>query len=286
MSTRGWARFAIAQRQIVAIARALVRRGQGHLHGRADLVADPDRKPTGCSTSCARFRQRASPSSSSATGSRRCLRFRAASPCFATASSSASIPTEGMTPVAAYRADDRQDVRPNRQRQGPRAVAGRSEGRGPDPRTATIDDVSLTIRRGETLGSDRPARAPAAPSWRCRSSACCGPTAARSRSTASPLDLHSNRDAIRAGIGYLSEDRLSLGLIQPQSIADNLVLPVLDKILDRGLISYGKKEALVAHWIDDLAIKIGRADRCDLDAFGRQSAARRHRQMAGGRASS
>ena len=73
-----------------------------------------------------------------------------------------------------------------------------------------------------------------------------------------PLDLRSNRDAIRAGIGYLSEDRLSLGLIQPQSIADNLVLPVLDKILDHGLISMRKKAALVGRWVDDLAIKIGR----------------------------
>ena len=46
------------------------------------------------------------------------------------------------------------------------------------------------------------------------------------------LSSNSNRDAIRAGIGYLSEDRLSLGLIQPQSVADNLVMPVLDKILE------------------------------------------------------
>ena len=72
-----------------------------------------------------------------------------------------------------------------------------------------------------------------------------------------PLDLRSNRDAIRAGIGYLSEDRLSLGLIQPQSIADNLVLPVLDKILNRGLISAQIKQALVRRWVDDLAIKVG-----------------------------
>ena len=72
------------------------------------------------------------------------------------------------------------------------------------------------------------------------------------------LDLRSNRDAIRAGIGYLSEDRLSLGLIQQQSIADNTVLPVLDKILDHGMISSSKKDALVSHWIDELAIKIGR----------------------------
>ena len=60
-----------------------------------------------------------------------------------------------------------------------------------------------------------------------------------------PVDLRSNRDAIRAGIGYLSEDRLSLGLIQPQSIADNLVLPVLDKILERGLISHAEEAGLV-----------------------------------------
>jgi simple sugar transport system ATP-binding protein len=72
-----------------------------------------------------------------------------------------------------------------------------------------------------------------------------------------PLDLRSNRDAIRAGIGYLSEDRLSLGLIQPQSIADNLVLTVLDKILNRGLISAQIKQALVRRWVDDLAIKVG-----------------------------
>jgi simple sugar transport system ATP-binding protein len=72
-----------------------------------------------------------------------------------------------------------------------------------------------------------------------------------------PLNLQSNRDAIHAGIGYLSEDRLSLGLIQPQSIADNLVLPVLDKILEHGLISAKKKQAVVSRWIEDLNIKIG-----------------------------
>jgi simple sugar transport system ATP-binding protein len=71
-----------------------------------------------------------------------------------------------------------------------------------------------------------------------------------------PVRSNSNRDAIRAGIGYLSEDRLSLGLIQAQSIADNMVIPVLHKILDRGLISYTKKSHLVGRWIDELAIKV------------------------------
>src|SRR6185295_10701575 len=75
-----------------------------------------------------------------------------------------------------------------------------------------------------------------------------------------PFDLRSNRDAVRAGIGYLSEDRLSLGGIQPQSIADNLVLPVLDKIVEREIISSKKKLRLVTRWVEDLAIKVGHTD--------------------------
>jgi simple sugar transport system ATP-binding protein len=37
-----------------------------------------------------------------------------------------------------------------------------------------------------------------------------------------------------------------------------MVLPVLDRILDRGLISPRKQETLVARWVADLAIRIGR----------------------------
>lgn len=75
-----------------------------------------------------------------------------------------------------------------------------------------------------------------------------------------PLRLHSNRDAIRAGIAYVSEDRLSLGLVQPQSIADNTVVTVLDRLLGPGkLLSPKKKKRLVDDWIDRLRVKIGAA---------------------------
>lgn len=76
-----------------------------------------------------------------------------------------------------------------------------------------------------------------------------------------PLRMSSNRDAVAAGIAYVSEDRLALGLVQPQSIADNLVLPVLRKITGRDkLISRRKKADLVAKWLLELAIKIGRPE--------------------------
>jgi simple sugar transport system ATP-binding protein len=73
-----------------------------------------------------------------------------------------------------------------------------------------------------------------------------------------PLRLASNRDAVAHGIAYVSEDRLALGLIQPQSIADNAVLAVLRRISGAaGLLSSRQKDATVDHWIAELAVKIG-----------------------------
>lgn len=118
-------------------------------------------------------------------------------------------------------------------------------------------DVSFTMRQGETvgltglLGSGRTELALSIFGMN-------RPESGRLVLEGAELRLRSNRDAIRAGIGYLSEDRLSLGLIQPQSVADNMVLPVLDNIIDHGMISARKKHALVAHWVGELAIKIGR----------------------------
>lgn len=76
-----------------------------------------------------------------------------------------------------------------------------------------------------------------------------------------PLVMNSNREAIAAGIAYVSEDRLSLGLIQPQSIADNTAITVLHKLLDgMGLLSPARRNGLVDEWIGKLRVKIGHRD--------------------------
>jgi simple sugar transport system ATP-binding protein len=75
------------------------------------------------------------------------------------------------------------------------------------------------------------------------------------------LSLGSNREAIRAGIAYVSEDRLQLGLVQPQSIGDNTAAAVLDNLLDAAhLIAPRKRDALIHEWVQNLAIKIGKPD--------------------------
>ncbi len=124
-------------------------------------------------------------------------------------------------------------------------------------RPGQFEDISFTVRRGETLGITGllgAGRTELALSL-------FGMLKPRSGSVTlegKPVRFSSNRDAIKAGIAYLSEDRLSLGLIQPQSIADNLAIASLDRIKSGGFLSDERKRRLVAHWITELGVKIGR----------------------------
>lgn len=122
-----------------------------------------------------------------------------------------------------------------------------------------FQDISLTVRSGETvgitglLGAGRTELALALFGMST-------PDSGTITLNGSPVRFSSNRDAIKAGVAYLSEDRLSLGLIQPQSIADNLVIASLRKIRSAGFLSQARKESLVAKWIRELGVKIGRQE--------------------------
>ncbi len=71
-----------------------------------------------------------------------------------------------------------------------------------------------------------------------------------------PLQLRSNQDAIRAGIAYVSEDRLLLGLNLRQSIADNTAITMLDRLANGfGLVPQHRRSGLAAEWITRLGIK-------------------------------
>ncbi len=124
-------------------------------------------------------------------------------------------------------------------------------------RAGEFHDISLTIRQGEVVGLTGLIGAGRTELGQCLFGMT-RPDAGSIRLNGHPLKLRSNRDAVAAGIAYVSEDRLSLGLIQPQSIADNIVLTVLPGIsAANGLLSGAAKAGAVAHWIRELAIKIG-----------------------------
>ncbi|WP_185962252.1 sugar ABC transporter ATP-binding protein [Palleronia caenipelagi] len=127
-------------------------------------------------------------------------------------------------------------------------------------RHGQFEDISLTIRKGEVvgltglIGAGRTELAHAL-IGRTR------PDRGMVKLCGREIRPRNIREAISLGIAYVSEDRLSLGLIQPQSIADNISITVLDRILGGlGLISPAQKKVLVSHWIEDLAVKIGRPE--------------------------
>jgi simple sugar transport system ATP-binding protein len=72
-----------------------------------------------------------------------------------------------------------------------------------------------------------------------------------------PVQLHNNREAVRHGIGYVSEDCLTQGLIMEQSIYDNTIVTVFDQLhTSLGLLDHAKATELVDRLIHDLNIKV------------------------------
>jgi simple sugar transport system ATP-binding protein len=70
------------------------------------------------------------------------------------------------------------------------------------------------------------------------------------------LDLRSNQDAVKAGIAYVSEDRLTLGLNLKQSIADNVAITVLSRLVDAlGLVLLRSRSRLANSWVTRLGIR-------------------------------
>jgi len=70
------------------------------------------------------------------------------------------------------------------------------------------------------------------------------------------VTLRSNRDAIRHGIAYLAEDRLSHGLVVAQSIGANIIVSVLDTLKNAfGLLGHQATGDAVAHGVAELRIK-------------------------------
>ncbi len=132
------------------------------------------------------------------------------------------------------------------------------EGLGRDGEYADID---FTLRRGEVLGIVGllgAGRTELALTLFGMTS----PDRGTMRLEGQPLRLRSNRDALRAGIAYVSEDRLGLGVILKQAIADNVVLAVLKGLRGPlGLIPERARRTLAEDWVGRLAIKVPAVDR-------------------------
>jgi simple sugar transport system ATP-binding protein len=127
-------------------------------------------------------------------------------------------------------------------------------------RPGHYQDVSLDIRAGEILGLTGllgSGRTEFALSLFGLNPPASGDVRLRGK----PMALTTNRQAIDEGVAYVSEDRLTLGLVLEQPISSNTIVTILDKLANRfGLIEDATRRGVVRKWIDDLAIKVSDPD--------------------------
>jgi ribose transport system ATP-binding protein len=121
------------------------------------------------------------------------------------------------------------------------------------------DNVSFTLHRGEVLGlagllgSGRSALA--------RVIAGIEPaTGGEIRIKGQPVVLRKPSDAIAAGLALVPEARATQGIIAAHSVASNMVLAVLDRISDRGIVDRARAQAIADDMIQRLSIKTASRD--------------------------
>lgn len=118
-----------------------------------------------------------------------------------------------------------------------------------------VKDVSFEVRKGEILGlfglmgsgrtetvetifGDRPL------------------TGGKIFLEGKPVQIQSPKQAKQLGIGYIPSDRKAEGLFLQHSVATNISVNVLQRILGRNkLLDFSKERRLTEHWIQRLAIK-------------------------------
>ncbi len=71
------------------------------------------------------------------------------------------------------------------------------------------------------------------------------------------IPLTRNAEALRAGVAYVPEDRLTLGLILDQSVTANITLTMLKRLAGAfGLIAARARQIHVAKWVAELGIRV------------------------------
>lgn len=74
------------------------------------------------------------------------------------------------------------------------------------------------------------------------------------------VDFRSAKDAMNAGIAYVSEDRLGQSLVMDASILDNAVLPIVDKAARFGLYGRRRAQSLVSDWLARMKLRFASYD--------------------------
>jgi ribose transport system ATP-binding protein len=123
----------------------------------------------------------------------------------------------------------------------------------------TCRDIDLTLHAGEVLGI-----AGVVGSGREEVTRAVGgflpQTAGRLKIAGQTVQLTGPEQAVRLGIGTIPRERRIEGLVMFLSIAQNITLASLDRVMRGGMIDYGRERAVAAEWLKRLRIKAPNVD--------------------------
>jgi ribose transport system ATP-binding protein len=80
--------------------------------------------------------------------------------------------------------------------------------------------------------------------------------------------INSPEDAVKAGIGYLSEDRKRFGIVVQKTIAENSTLASLDRFMKGIFIDKKKENEITQKYVDSLATKTPSIDQLVVNLSG------------------
>lgn len=127
-------------------------------------------------------------------------------------------------------------------------------------RRGEYNDVNFSLHRGEILGLIGP-RGSGRTELALTLFGLNPPDSGKIFLEGREVTFRSNRDAIRQGIGYVPENRLLQGLILDQPVADNIVVTILDKLVERlGFLHPLKKLSVANRAVRDFGIKAPAVD--------------------------
>ena len=124
-----------------------------------------------------------------------------------------------------------------------------------EPDKKIVDGVSFCVRAGEVLGIAGLMGAGRSELLSAIFGAWQGKHSLKLELSGDPTTIRTPRDAIRAGIGFVTEDRKRYGLILEQTILDNMTLAALKRVSGRVLTSRTKERRAAVEPMRSLRIK-------------------------------
>jgi D-xylose transport system ATP-binding protein len=124
-----------------------------------------------------------------------------------------------------------------------------------NPNKKAVDDVSFTVKKGEVLGIAGLMGAGRSELLMTIFGAWTGKTKGEIFVEGKKVSVKSASDAIKHGIGFVTEDRKRYGLLLEQTISDNMTLAGLKQISGRFFTHRSRETAVAKEKIQSLRIK-------------------------------